>query len=335
MQIFSKILGVGGYVPPQVLTNFDLEEKLNTSDEWIRQRTGIEQRHWVTAEMCTTDLALEATKEALKEAELEAKDIDMIIFATLSADHEFPGNGCFLQAKLGIEGIPAIDIRQQCTGYIYAQSMADLYIKSGQYNKVLVVGAEVHSKGMDKTPEGRDVSVLFGDGAGAVIFGASQEEGSSEVHKSFLHANGHYARELWIPAPGNNLGTEERLAPEHLEKKLQYPQMNGRVVFTHAVKKMSETLTQCLQSQNKTVADVDLFLFHQANLRINQKVAEVMGIPEEKIFNTIQKYGNTTAATIPLGMRDALKAGVLRRGMTVGMAAFGSGFTWGSSLLTF
>ncbi len=337
MKMRSRISGVGAYVPPNVFTNFDLEEKLNTSDEWIQQRTGIVKRHWVEEDVTTSDLALKASEAAIKEAGLTKDELDMIIFGTLSPDHDFPGTACFLQAKLDCPRIPAIDIRQQCTGFIYGLSIADSFIRSGQYKNILLVGAEVHSKGLDKTPKGRDVSVLFGDGAGAVIVSAvdnPDEDSEGCLIRSDLHADGSFAKELWIPAPGNAMGGE-RLTHTILDEGLHYPQMNGRQVFVHAVKKMTETLNSTLKQSGKTVEDVDLFLFHQANLRINDKIGQEMGIPPEKIFNTIQDYGNTTAATIPLGMRDAIECGRLKRGMLVGMAAFGSGFTWASSLLRF
>ncbi|MAF76713.1 MAG: 3-oxoacyl-ACP synthase [Halobacteriovoraceae bacterium] len=333
----AEIIGVGAYVPPKVFTNFDLEEMLNTSDEWIQQRTGIVERHWVEGDIGTSDLAVKASEEAISEAGIDKKDIDCIIFATLSPDHDFPGSGCFLQAKLDLPGIAAFDIRQQCTGFIYGLSMADALIRSGQFKNILLVGAEVHSKGLDLSPEGRNVSVLFGDGAGAVVLTAKEAKNDedSQLFRHNLHADGSYAKELWVAAPGTGNGPSHRLSPEMMEEKLHYPYMNGRQVFMHAVKGMSRSLTQTLKEQEMTVDDVDLFLFHQANLRINDKVGEMMGISSDKVFNTIQNYGNTTAATIPIGMRDAIKAGVLKKGMTVAMAAFGSGFTWGSTVMRY
>lgn len=334
MTIRSKISGVGSYVPPKVYTNHDLEEMMDTTNEWIIQRTGIEQRHWVDEGTSTSDLALEASKQAIEDAGLKSEDIDMIVFATLSPDHDFPGTGCFLQAKLGIPNISVFDVRQQCTGFLYGLSLADKFICSGSHKNVLVVGAEVHSKGLDKTPRGRAVSVLFGDGAGAVVMSATDVKDSkndSHILTSHLHADGSYAKELWISAPGNAIGGE-RINQAMLDEGLHYPQMNGKTVFVHAVKRMAETLLKSCEEQGVKIEDVDLFLFHQANLRINSKVAEVLKIPEEKIFNTIQKYGNTTAATIPIGMHDAIKAGKLKTGMLVASAAFGSGFTWASAI---
>ena len=333
--IYSKFLGIGSYVPPRVWTNDDLTSLMDTSDEWIQQRTGIKQRHWVDQESTTasSDLALEASKKALESAGVKKEDIDMLVFASLSADHEFPGNGCFLQAKLDVPGIPALDIRQQCTGFIYGISIADQFIKSGKYKKILVVGAEVHSKGLDKTTNGRDVSVLFGDGAGAVVLGA--EEGTPNDKTSYLmntclHADGRFAKDLWVPEPGS-AHKGKRMDPSRWNGG-EYPQMNGKTVFTHATKKMPEVLLETLQAAGKTLEEVDLFIFHQANLRINEMVAKQLRIPEEKVFNTIQKFGNTTAATIPLGIDEAVKTGKLKPGMLVASAAFGSGFTWASAL---
>lgn len=338
MSVYSKILGVGSFVPKNVFTNFDLEKMMDTSDEWIVQRTGIQERRWVDASTSTSDLALEASLEAISNSGLDKKDIDMIILATLSPDFDFPGTGCFLQAKLGLSEIPALDIRQQCTGFIYAMTIADKFIRSGSHKNILVVGAEVHSKGLDRTPEGRNVGVLFGDGAGAVVMSAcSVKDSTRDSHfmNAHLHADGAFAKELWIPAPGSGFNVMNRMSQRMLDEKLHFPQMNGKTVFVHAVKRMSESLVRLCQENKVKLEDIDLFLFHQANLRINSKIAEVLSIPEEKVFNTIQKYGNTTAATIPLGMHDALKEGKLKPGMLVASAAFGAGFTWASALYRF
>lgn len=261
-------------------------------------------------------------------------DIDMIIFATLSPDHDFPGTGCFLQAKLEMPKVTVLDIRQQCSGFLYGLSIADKFIKSGSHENILLVGAEIHSKGLDKTPEGRNVGVLFGDGAGAAVISkteVSDPSKDSHIINHFLYADGAHAKELWLPAPGNAMGAD-RVSHAMIDEKLHYPQMNGRNVFIHATKRMAEVLMESLQASNTDINDVDLFLFHQANLRINQKVAEILRIPEEKVFNTIQDYANTTAATIPIGMDVAISEGKLKPGMLVASAAFGSGFTWASAL---
>ncbi len=336
--IRSQFLGVGSYVPPHIVTNQDLEKLMETTDEWITKRTGIRARHWVGDDECTSDLALKASLQAIKNAGIQKEEIECIIFATLSPDHDFPGTACFLQAKLGLPGIAALDIRQQCTGFIYGISIADQFLRSGMYKTVLVVGAEIHSRGLDKTTRGRDVSVLFGDGAGAVVLRATDvknTEKDSYLYSTHLHADGSYAKELWVSAPGSAVFADSRLSQQMLDELLHFPQMNGKKVYVHAVEKMSQVLLECLAQNNKKVEDVDIFFFHQANLRINEAVADALKIPREKIFNTIQKYGNTTAATIPLGMSDALKEGALKPGMLVGTAAFGSGFTWGAGLFRF
>lgn len=335
MTLSAKISGVGSYVPKNVFTNRDLETMLDTSDEWIQQRTGIKKRHWVDDGQTNTDLAYEAALKAIDAAGINKEQIGMIIVATLSPDHDFPGSACFLQDRLGLPGIAALDIRQQCTGFLYGLSIAEKFISSGTYEHVLLVGSEIHSKGLDRTPRGRAVSVLFGDGAGAAVVSKTQlKDKKSEAHIMgvHLHADGAFAKELWVPAPGNGLKGNERITQQMLEEGLHYPIMNGKTVFVHAVKRMGETLTTLCREHEIDLKDVDLFLFHQANIRINDKIGEVMGLDPAKVFNTIQDYGNTTAATIPLGMDCAIKAGALRPGMLVASAAFGSGFTWASAL---
>jgi 3-oxoacyl-[acyl-carrier-protein] synthase-3 len=330
----SEITGVGMYVPEDIYTNADLSQFMETTHDWIVQRTGIEERHWAKPEVSTTDLALKAAEAAIANAGIDKKEIDCILFATLSPDHDFPGAGCFLQPKLGLTEIPAIDVRQQCSGFLYGMSIADAFIKSGQYKTILLVGAEIHSKGMDKTTRGRDVAVLFGDGAGAVIIRRTEVKDpkkDSHIMSTHLFTDGQYAKDLWLEAPGMALGSE-RLTHQMLEEGKQYPSMNGKKVFAHAVRRMCECLMLSLETNKVKLEDIDLFLFHQANLRINQMMAQELKIPEEKIFNTIQKYGNTTAATLPIGMSEAVKAGKLKKGMLVASAAFGSGFTWASSV---
>ncbi len=333
----SRIAGVGAHLPPRVVTNDDLAQTMETSDAWIRQRTGIETRHWVEGTTTTSDLALEASREALAMAGIEATDLDMIVLATLSPDHEFPGTACFLQAKLGVPEIAALDIRQQCTGFIYALSIADQYLRTGMYERILVVGAEVHSKGLDKTDRGRDITVLFGDGAGAVVLQAcTVDDPSRDSHilSTHLHADGRFAKELWLEAPTQT--TEGgRITHEMIDEGRIYPYMNGKLVFVHASKRMPESIHEACAANGVRPEDIELYLFHQANLRINQQVAKQLGIDEDRVFNTIQRYANTTAATIPIGMRDALREGRLERGMLVALSAFGSGFTWGSALLRF
>ncbi len=331
----ARVIGVGSYHPPRVVTNDELEPIMDTSDEWIRQRTGIEQRYWADPETATSDLALEASKQALDHAGVDKSEIELIVLATLSPDYQFPGTGCQLQAKLELPGIPALDIRQQCTGFVYAMSVADQYLRSGMYQKILVVGAELHSKGLDMRPEGRDLGVLFGDGAGAVVmegFEMTNPDTDSYVYSSHLHADGRYDEMLWMKAPG--MGNGDHFIDEvTLANGDHRARMDGRKVYVNAVRRMPEAIHEALQANGFQIEDVDLFLFHQANLRIIEAVGQAVGAPPDKVFNTIQKYANTTAATLPIGMDQAVKAGVLKKGMLVACSAFGSGFTWGSVLL--
>lgn len=335
----SRILGLGSYVPENVVTNNDLAKFIETSDEWIVQRTGIRERRWAPQPGETnSDLAKHAVERALANAGVDKQEVDLIVFATLSPDHDFPGTGCYLQAKMGIPGIPALDIRQQCSGFIYGLSVADQFIRTGTYKRVLVVGSEMHSTGLDKTTRGRDVTVLFGDGAGAVLMGpceVTNPKTDAYLYSTHLHADGTGANDLCLPAPGAAFGKDVRIDHEMLEMGLHFPKMNGKKVFVAAVQRMAEVLNEALTANQLQIADIDLFLFHQANLRINEAVAQAMGIPPERVFNTIQKYGNTTAATIPLGMDDAVKAGKLKPGMRVAMAAFGSGYTWASGIFRY
>jgi 3-oxoacyl-[acyl-carrier-protein] synthase-3 len=327
----SRIVSVASYVPPHVWKNDDLKSLMDTSDEWILQRTGIKQRHWVEGNTNTSDLAFEAAKAAIEKAGITTAEIDMILFATLSPDHEFPGAACFLQAKLGISGCPAIDIRQQCSGFLYGLSIADQFIRGGMARKVLLVGAEIHSKGLDKTTRGRDVAVLFGDGAGAVVIEATENLDGPHILSTHLHADGAFAKELWIEAPGQGYDGP-RISESLIAEGAHYPKMNGKTVFMHAVRRMPEAIFEALQKNGLQLSDIDLLLFHQANLRINEMVAKQLGIPDDKVFNTIERFGNTTAATLPIGMDEAIRAGKLKPGMTVAMAAFGSGFTWASAI---
>jgi 3-oxoacyl-[acyl-carrier-protein] synthase III len=335
--IRSRITGIGSYVPERVVTNDDLKAFLDTSDEWIRQRTGIQERRWSTGET-NSDLALKASERALKAAGLDKSQIDLIILATLSPDHDFPGTGCYLQAKLGLPGVPALDIRQQCSGFIYGLSIADQFIRTDTYKNVLLVGSEVHSTGLDKSTRGRDVTVLFGDGAGAAVVSRTEVRDTAKdpfVYSTHLHADGISADELCLPAPGCANGGGERMSARMMQEGLHYPKMNGKKVFTSAVRRMAEVLMEGLQANGLRLSDIDLFLFHQANLRINETVAQQLEIPWDRVFNTIHKYGNTTAATIPLGMDEAIAAGKLKPGMRVALAAFGSGFTWASAVLRY
>lgn len=335
MSYRSKFSSVGMYVPPRVVKNDDLKQYMDTSDEWIQQRTGIKQRYWIDdPSTMNSDLAVKASLEAINKAGIKKSDIDLIIYATLSPDHEFPGTGCFLQAKLDLGGIPVIDVRQQCTGFIYASSIADQFIRTGMYQNILVVGSELQSKGLQKTTEGRDIAVLFGDGAGATVVSRCEVKDpktDSHILSSHLWADGNFAKELWTEAPGVGFDTE-RVIPEMIQDGRIWPKMNGKQVFVHATKRMPEAIVKCLEHNKTPIDDVDLFVLHQANIRINEMCAKVMKIAPEKVFNTIESYGNTTAATIPIGLSEAERQGKLKKGMLVCSAAFGSGFTWASML---
>jgi len=337
----AYISGTGGYVPPRVVTNDDLAKQygIDTTHEWIVQRTGIEERRFADEGIGSGDLGAEAAKPALEMAGIGARDVDIILFATLSPEMHFPGSGMFMQRKLGLfEGepkfVPVMDIRNQCSGFVYGLGAAASMVKCGAAKHVLVVGAETHSAALDFTTRGRSVASLFGDGAGAVVVSATDEDRG--VRKWWLGADGRHAEALCLPVwdirkrpyvPVNERGNGE-VVPEML-----WPQMDGKVVFRHAVEKMCLCLMQAMWDQQLEVKDVDLFLFHQANLRINEYVAKQMGIPDDKLAHNIQRYGNTTAATIPLLLDEAVRSGRLKRGMKVAMVAFGAGFTWGSAIV--
>jgi len=327
----TLIAGVGGYLPEKVVTNDDLAKMMDTSDEWIVERTGIKQRRWVEKETGASDLAVQACHEAIERAGISLGDIDCIVLATLSPDHTFPGTACFLQQKLGLAGIPALDVRNQCSGFIYSLSVADAWIKTGQYSCVLVVGTEVHSTGLDKTTRGRDVTCLFGDGAGAVILVPGEDDGRG-IMSTHLHADGRHARSLWIEAPGSRFHPL-RIDHEKLEQGRHFPKMKGRHVFTHAVKHMPAVIKEGLQLNGLSVEEVDLFVPHQANQRITEVVAKVMKFEPRQVYSNIDRYGNTTAASIPLCLRDAENESRLKKGDLLVLASFGAGFTWASCIL--
>ncbi len=325
----SYIRGLGFYVPPKVVTNDDLSKLMDTSDAWIRERTGIQIRHFVGEGVAASDLALEAAKHALHDAGLTAKEIDFIIVATLSADYQFPGASAVLQAKLGIDSIGAMDIRTQCSGFIYGLATADSMIRAGQYRRILLVGAEVQSTALDLTTRGRDVAVIFGDGAGAAIVEATEEDRG--ILSSHLHCDGRYAKELWVEHPGSS--SHPNLKIEMIEEGRHFPKMNGREVFKHAITRFVEVIGEACRANQVSPAQIDLLIVHQANLRIAEAVREYLKLPPEKVYNNIQKYGNTTAASIPIALTEAKELGLLKPGALICLAAFGSGFTWGATLL--
>ncbi len=327
--IRAKILSVGRYLPERRVTNFDLANMFETSDEWIQQRTGIVERRYADEGVFCSDLALEASKDCLKNAGMKPQDIDFIVFATLSPDHHFPGTGVYLQRKLGITDIGCMDIRNQCTGFLYSLAVADAFVRMGMYKRILVVGSEVHSSALHYTKEGRDVAVLFGDGAGAVLVGPS--DGSSGIISSHLHADGRYAEILMLEI--FNISKKPYITHQTLDEGKQYPKMVGREVFKVAVTKIPEVVNEALKANNLKVEDIDIFLPHQANLRINQFAAQQLGVPEEKFFSNIQRYGNTTAGSLPIALSEALEQGLIHEGSLIMMVAFGSGFTWGANII--
>ena len=326
----TVIRGTGRYLPPRVVTNADMTQWMDTSDEWIRQRTGIEQRHWVPAEggVGSSDLGLMASQIAMEKAGWKPEDIDLIIFATLSPDIFFPGPGCLMQHKLGLDATPALDIRQQCTGFLYGLTTADAYIRSNLANRILLVGAEVHSTGLDISTKGRDVAVIFGDGAGAVCVEGVESDETVGVLASALHAKGQYAESLSVElgASRNN----PRISKEGIEEGRHYPRMDGKTIFKLAVQKLPEVVGETLAKAELALEDIDLFIPHQANLRINQFFQQAMKLPEEKVFHNIQRYGNTTAASIPIAFDEALEMGVIGNGSTVMFLGLGAGLTWGA-----
>ncbi|MCA9598048.1 MAG: ketoacyl-ACP synthase III, partial [Myxococcales bacterium] len=340
----AYISGTGFYVPPRVVTNDQLAKDygIDTTHEWIVKRTGIEERHFAEEGVGTSDLALHAAEDAIAAAGIQKTDLDMIVFATLSPDHAFPGSGVYLQQKLGLcEGdnpkfVPALDIRNQCSGFVYGLATAASMVQSGGAKHVLLVGAETHSAALDLSTEGRTVSSLFGDGAGAVVVSATDED--KGVRGWYLGADGRYAdvlsQKVWdikkrpfIPTNAEGVGQVE---PGHM-----WAHMDGKQVFRNAVERMIGVLMQACMAQGITRDDIDLFLFHQANMRINQYVAEQIGVPEDRVVHNIQRYGNTTAATIPILLAEAVQSGKLKPGMKVAMVAFGSGFTWGAVIVDF
>ena len=346
----SKIAGIGHYVPENVYTNDDLSKMMDTSDEWIQERTGIQQRRFATKHKETTStMGAAAARIAIERAGLQPEDIDFIVFATLSPDYYFPGSGVLLQRELGITKteIGALDIRTQCTGFVYGISVADQFVRSGMYKNVLLVGAEMHSMGLDFTTRGRGVSVIFGDGAGAVVLQPTEEEDKG-ILTTHLHSDGTHAEELALINPGSHgglhLGKEQFGYPEDsdlgevfvtqtmLDDGLLYPNMNGQLVFKNAVVKFPQVIQEALDATGYKTSDIDMFIPHQANLRISKFVQKRLGLEDHQVYNNIQKYGNTTAASIPIALCEAWEKGLVKEGDLVCLAAFGSGFSWGSAL---
>lgn len=346
--IRSKIAGIGMYVPQQVFTNQDLMKVMDTSDEWIQERTGIKERRYAkrTGETTTT-MAVEAAAIAIERAGITAEDIDFIVFATLSPDYYFPGCGVLVQRAMKMKEIGALDIRNQCSGFVYALSVADQFIKTGMYKNILVIGSEKHSFGLDFSTRGRNVSVIFGDGAGAVVLQPTTKE-TQGILSTHLHSDGEAAEILAMYNPGThaNHWMQQELATFNegdlgdmfmshamIDNAQNFPTMDGPSVFKKAVVKFPEVIMEALAANQLTTADINMLIPHQANLRISQFVQQKLGLKDEQVHNNIQKYGNTTAASVPIALCEAWEQGKIKEGDLVCLAAFGSGFTWASALL--
>jgi 3-oxoacyl-[acyl-carrier-protein] synthase-3 len=326
----TRILGTGHAVPDRVVTNDDLAAMMETSDDWIRQRTGIRQRHWVAPGESGVSLGREASIRAIEAAGIPASTIDAIIYATSSPDHFAPGNGVFLQRELGLELVPSIDLRAQCSGFVYALATADSYIRSGLFRTILIVGQEVQSTALDLSTRGRAVSVIFADGAGAALVQADETLNGSAVLGVDLHGDGQYAEKLWVDAPGAVYHPRNQAA--FLDDKV-YLQMDGRDVFRHATARMSESVRAALAGAHVDARELTLLIPHQANLRISEVVQKELGLGDDQVYNNIDRFGNTTAATIPIALDEVVRAGRIRRGDLIALTAFGSGFLWGSVVL--
>ncbi len=330
----SKIAGIGHYVPENVVTNDDLAKIMDTSDEWITERTGIKERRWIDPESDDTPstMGTKAARLAIENAGITPDDVDFIIFATLSPDYYFPGPGVMVQEQLGIKEVGALDVRNQCSGFIYSLSVADQFIKTGMYENILVIGAENHSGGLERSTRGRGVTVIFGDGAGAVVVQRNEEKGTG-ILSTHLHSEGKHAKELALEGPSTLRWVPEIIEANDPEDSSYYPYMNGNFVFKHAVTRFMEVIGEALMTNGYKPEDVSLMIPHQANLRISQFVQQKLGLSDDQVYNNIMRYGNTTAASIPLAMSEAWQEGKIKSGDLICLAAFGSGFTWASALI--
>lgn len=330
----SKISGLGFYVPDNIVTNDDLSKIMETNDEWIQERTGIQRRrHIIKGEDTTTTMGVKAAQIAIERSGIAKEDIDFIVFATLSPDYYFPGPGVLVQRDLGLGNIGALDVRNQCSGFIYAISVADQYIKTGMYKNVLVIGSEVHSTGLDMTTRGRSVSVIFGDGAGAAIL-SRETDLTKGILSTHLHAEGQHAEELSLIAPGmGKRWVLDILADNDPNDESYFPYMNGQFVFKNAVVRFSEVIMEGLLANNLQVTDINMLIPHQANLRISQFIQQKFQLTDDQVYNNIMDYGNTTAASVPIALTEAWEKGKIKSGDLVVLAAFGSGFTWGSVVI--
>lgn len=334
MSYTSRITGMGYYVPDNVVTNDDLSKMMDTSDEWIQERTGIVERRWVVPGdgNTTSSMGVKAAKMAIENAGITKDDIDFIVFATLSPDYYFPGPGVQVQRDLGIKEVGALDVRNQCSGFVYALSVADQYVKSGMYNNVLVIGSELHSGGLDKTTRGRGVTVIFGDGAGAAIVSRS-DDNNRGILSTHLHSQGEHAEELALIGPATTHWVDKLIEENDPENTSYYPHMNGNFVFKHAVTRFEEVIMEALEANSLKPEDIDMLVPHQANLRISQFIMKKMQLDPSRVYNNIMRYGNTTAASIPIAFTEAINEGKVKEGDLICLAAFGSGFTWASALM--
>ena len=330
----SKIIGLGKFLPENIVTNKDLEKTMETSNEWIIERTGIEERRHIKKgdNEGTASMGVKAAKIAIERAKIKAQEIDLILFATLSPDYYFPGSGVLVQEALDIPDCPAMDIRMQCSGFVYAVSTADQFIKTGMYKNVLVIGSEYHSGGLDMTTRGRGVSVIFGDGAGAVVM-TREENNEIGILSSHLHSEGKHAEELSLIGPNTGRWVSEIIAENKPDDISYYPYMNGQFVFKNAVVRFAEVINEGLEKTGWSPDQIGMLIPHQANLRIAQFVQRKFGLSDDQVYNNIQRYGNTTAASIPIALTEAWEEGKIVPGTKVVLAAFGSGFTWGSVMI--
>ena len=325
----AYISGTGYNVPNRVVTNDELSKYMDTSDSWIVERTGIKERRYIDSEIGPADLSIPAVEKALLNANLTVSDIDMIIFSTSTPDYYAPGSGCILQDKMGFNNIGALDIRVQCSGFIYGLSIAEQYIKNGTFENILLVGAEVQSTAMDLTTRGRDVAIIFGDGAGAAIISKTKDrKGILSCH---LHSEGKHAKELWLETPSSKLNP--RISSNLMERGSHFLKMNGREVFKNAVKRFPEVIQEALNHNNFNINDIDLLIPHQANLRITQMIQKKLKLEDSQVFSNIHKFGNTTAASIPIALAEAIEKKLIHNNDLIVLAAFGSGFAWGSALI--
>jgi len=329
----SKIIGLGKYLPDNIVTNSDLEKIMETSDAWIEERTGIKERRHISkgSKDSTSSMGVEASKIAIERAGISAKDIDLILFATLSPDYYFPGSGVLVQDALNIPDCPAMDIRMQCSGFVYAVATADQFIKTGMYKNILVVGSEIHSGALDKTSRGRSVSVIFGDGAGAAVISASNDD--SGILSTHLHSEGKFAEELAVIKPATTFWIDKIKNDDNEDGSGYSPYMNGNFVFKNAVVRFEQVIFEALNHSNLKKEDISLLITHQANLRISQYIQKRLNLSDSQVFNNIMKYGNTTAASIPIALSEAYESNLIKKGDIIVLAAFGSGFTWGSALI--